>query len=149
MREKKFFAFNGTVVSAKGWLKKKAVGKPVRGIITILGQAEDFAQPINRLFKVGVEITQVPLVRLFPWTDTRGDDYPYLIRNMTVHDSMRSKTGTSGFSLVIVPWDKLADIKVRATTKKWHHRFLLDEVKIEGDANMVNSEKLPNVVRKV
>lgn len=148
MREKKFFAFNGTVVSAKGWLKKKAIGKPVQGTITLLGQAEDFAQPINRVFKVGVEITQAPLIRFFPGADLTGGDYPYVIRNMTVHDTMESRTGVMGFSLVIVPWDKMKDISVRATTKTWHHRLWLNEVRIEGTANMFKSDILPNVVRK-
>jgi len=149
MRVKKTFAFNGTVISAKGWLKRKVIGKPVSGLITVLAQAEDFPITIGRLFKVGVTMVEAPHIRWFPGRSLKGSDYPYVVRKLQVSDVMEDASGRVNFSLNIVPWDKLDSIHATATAKSWVSRLMLDSVKMEGVATLFKSEELPNVARKV
>lgn len=149
MREKKSYAFNGSVIHAKGWFGKRTTGKSIQGTITVLGQVEDFNFPMGRVLKIGVDITQTPMKRLFPGLDLSGCDYPYVVRNLTIQDSVISRTGIIKFAFSVVQWDKISNIEVLATPNRWWHWILLREVAIQGEAHLFRSESIPSVARKL
>lgn len=147
--QKKTFEFAGTVTSAKGLLKRRVIGKPVSGILTITGQKDDFDSPINRVFRLGGKVTEAPLVgSLFPGKDLSREDYPYVLKNLQVSDEMQSDSGKVEITLTVVPWTKLDAIRAIGTAKSWLYKYMVDAVQVVGGATLVSVEDVPDPERK-
>ena len=147
-RQRKTFLFSGTVTGSTGLLKKQIIGKPVLGIITVLGNKEDLDSPIHRVFKVGGKITQGPLMGLCPGNDFGGEDYPYVLRNLQINDMMSSQSGDANISLTVVPWKRLDDIVVCVMPKGWFMNRMVGGNVVKGTAELLSSEDLPDAIRK-
>lgn len=145
---KKTYNFVGTVKSAKGLWRKKVIGKPVKGIVTVTGQVEDFGVVINRVFKVGGKITEAPLMSMFPGSDVQSKDYPYVIRTLGVLETIVTKTAKVDLALTIVPWTRLDAIKAVGYSKAWLYSWFISEVEVVGVADLIKSEESPDPAKK-
>jgi hypothetical protein len=139
MSVRKTFSFTGTVTSAKGWLRRQVIGKPVSGVIWVTGNAADFPAPIRKAFTVGGQITQAPLIgSMFPGKDIKADGYPYVLKSYDVVDVIETDSAKVNVFLTVVPdWSKLDKIKTLGSPKAWLYRIMASDMVVEGVATFV------------
>lgn len=138
--EKKTFKFTGTVKSAKGFLKRMVIGKPVTGIITVSGQQSDFDSPINKVFIVGGKLNEAPLIgSFFPGKNISGGNYPYRLKGFKISEEITSDSVKAKVSLVVFPWSKLDFVKFVFSSSSKFNKLMVNNVLVEGVAILVSS----------
>lgn len=147
---KKIYEFVGTVKSAEGFLNKKIVGRTVKGTIVIVGTPDDLGVTIRRIIRVSAWLTEFPKVwGMFPGADLQGVDYPYVVRGMDVSEIVETQTARFGLELKIEPWQRFTGIRAVGSPKLWPLGYLMRNVTVEGAAEMIKSEAVPNEPKKV
>lgn len=142
MREQRIFDFVGTVKSAKGVLKGKVVNQTLNGSIEIVASKEDFADPINRLFRISGRVT-TPWDNLLKGKVLSLNDYPYVLRSLTVEEVFGYSVLDVEMKMKISPWTKLDHIQITCSPKSWSHRLLLSKVVLIGVATLSKINELP------
>lgn len=155
---KKIYEFVGTVKSAEGFFDKKVIGKTVKGTIVVIGTQDDLGVTIRRVIRVSAWLTEFPKVWTtkflkiwtgFPCSDLQGVDYPYVAKSFDVSDVVDTPTGRFSLTLKIEPWTKFTDIRAVGSPKFWPFGYLLRNVTVEGAAELVKSESVPQEPKKV
>ena len=149
MRLKKTYVLQGTVTSAKGFWRRRVIGKSVRAVVSVTGKDDDFSVKVNRIFRISGHITEVPLaVNIFPGRNLSVEDYAHVFRTVLIREVMDAPDAKVSISFTLAEWMRMDDICVVFFNKSWISRLLLDAVRVDGEAEMVKSEEVAETSKK-
>ena len=149
MRLQKTYALQGTVTSAKGFWRRRVIGKSVKAVVSVTAKDDDFSVKVNRIFKLSGHITEVPLsVKIFPGKKLSAENYAHVFRTVLIREVMDAPDAKVSISFTLAEWMRMDDLCVVFFNKSWISRLLLDAVRVDGEAEMVKSEEVAETSKK-
>jgi len=149
MRLRKTYVLQGTVTSAKGFWRRRVIGKSVRAVVSVTGKDDDFSVKVNRVFMISGHITEVPLsVKMFPGKGFSVEDYAHVFRTVLIREVLDAPGAKISLSFTLAEWMRMDDLCAVFFNKSWISRLFLDAVRVDGEAEMVKSEEVAEILKR-